>query len=673
MKLIGFRVQNYKKIRDTGWIDVGDLTTFVGKNEAGKTALFRGISKLKPTDGAEYDPIKEFPHSRYTDEFKKQDWPVASAKFSLSEEDQQHLCDICKCVNKAKAVVVTRYYSDDVTVEYEPELKIPTVTTKEWVKFLSTSKKTIEDSVAPDGQGDKWQPQKERLSKNLTGETTKTQQQNFNLSQEVIATLRQQITSGMSEQWTKDILQPILNDLDEINNTISEIAAIDNADEWVLDNIPYFLYFGNYEVLTSAIYFPEFLRRLNQNDKSPKTRVQAALFKHVGADIKELANLGKHTPSQPANEDVNIRRQIDELDIKANAASIAMTKKFSDWWEQRRHKFTYKFHGDYFRIWVSDDLDPSDVELEERSLGLQYFFSFYLLFLVEAEEEHRNCILLLDEPGLHLHGTAQEKLIRFLEKLSQKNQTLYTTHSPFMIDGGHLERARAVYETSEGTLISSDVWPKDRDTLFPLQAALGYSVCQSLFLAKRQIMVEGMTDYMLLSALNQQLMLQGKGIREDIVLIPMGGTTNLGPLASMLIGNDIEIAVLLDSDTAGIGAMKKIRNLLSDVDARCFTVSQFGSGIKEMEDIIPEEYYLDAFSRAYPKVTLKFSADEKKLTHIVDRLEVYFNRQKLGKYEKWRPIQQIVQDINKSDKKVPQELYDISASIFEKFNNVFTA
>ncbi len=76
MKLTKFRVQNYKKIRDTGWITCRELTVFVGKNEAGKSALFRGLSKLNPSDGEKYHGLKEFPRRRYTDEFSKQDWPV---------------------------------------------------------------------------------------------------------------------------------------------------------------------------------------------------------------------------------------------------------------------------------------------------------------------------------------------------------------------------------------------------------------------------------------------------------------------------------------------------------------------------------------------------------------------------------------------------------------------
>ena len=67
MKLKKFRVQNYKKVHDTGWVSCRDVTVLVGKNESGKSAVFRGLSKLNPSDGEKYDPLKEFPRRRYTD------------------------------------------------------------------------------------------------------------------------------------------------------------------------------------------------------------------------------------------------------------------------------------------------------------------------------------------------------------------------------------------------------------------------------------------------------------------------------------------------------------------------------------------------------------------------------------------------------------------------------
>jgi predicted ATPase len=51
VRLEAFRVQNYKRVEDTGWISVRDLTVLVGKNEAGKSAILRGLSKINPSGG----------------------------------------------------------------------------------------------------------------------------------------------------------------------------------------------------------------------------------------------------------------------------------------------------------------------------------------------------------------------------------------------------------------------------------------------------------------------------------------------------------------------------------------------------------------------------------------------------------------------------------------------
>ena len=58
MHLEAFRVENFKKVRDTGWVSCRELLVFVGKNEAGKSAMLRGLSKLNPSDGEKYDGLK---------------------------------------------------------------------------------------------------------------------------------------------------------------------------------------------------------------------------------------------------------------------------------------------------------------------------------------------------------------------------------------------------------------------------------------------------------------------------------------------------------------------------------------------------------------------------------------------------------------------------------------
>ena len=229
-------------------------------------------------------------------------------------------------------------------------------------------------------------------------------------------------------------------------------------------------------------------------------------------------------------------------------------KRFNDWYQQRRHTIDYQADGGYFRIWVADDRRPGvRIELEGRSKGFQWFFSFYLVFLVESDEGHKDAVLLLDEPGLHLHPTAQQGLIDFFDKLAEKNQLIYTTHSPFLIDGEHLHRVRPVTEDKSGhSRINAETWPSDRETIFPLQAAAGYAMVRGLFQHKKNMPVEGMSDYYYLHALGQQSRATKRAaLPGDIYITPCGGTKLVGHIASLFLGQEIRPLVLLDGDEAG--------------------------------------------------------------------------------------------------------------------------
>jgi hypothetical protein len=72
-----------------------------------------------------------------------------------------------------------------------------------------------------------------------------------------------------------------------------------------------------------------------------------------------------------------------------------------------------KADGEDLVLNVPDDKSPWGIDFQERSRGFQWFFSFYLTFLVESSKAHRGAILLLDEPSLRLHITAQKRLLGF--------------------------------------------------------------------------------------------------------------------------------------------------------------------------------------------------------------------------------------------------------------------
>lgn len=130
-------------------------------------------------------------------------------------------------------------------------------------------------------------------------------------------------------------------------------------------------------------------------------------------------------------------------------------------------------------------------------------FSFLVWFSKIQGNKNSKYILLLDEPGLSLHASAQNDLLRFIdEKLAPEYQVIYTTHSPFMIDSLKLNEVRTVYDTQNpkiGSVVSDAVEERDSDTLFPLQAALGYTIAQNLYVSPNNLLVEGISDLVYLN------------------------------------------------------------------------------------------------------------------------------------------------------------------------------
>ena len=191
-------------------------------------------------------------------------------------------------------MTVTRHYSDNVTIEFSPRPKVPEVSAKTWAALLWRIGKAVEESVVPDGKGEEWKPIKERVCSYINGKVEEAKKGSEPPNSGKVEEVRKHLLTQANEQWSKDVLLPVTEKLDPIVKDIATVEGLTEAKKWVLKKIPYFLYFGDYEILDSAIYLPEFLQRVSQSSPTPKTRVQHAMFKHVGVNIAELARLGQH-------------------------------------------------------------------------------------------------------------------------------------------------------------------------------------------------------------------------------------------------------------------------------------------------------------------------------------------------------------------------------------------
>ena len=250
--------------------------------------------------------------------------------------------------------------------------------------------------------------------------------------------------------------------------------------------------------------------------------------------------------------------------------------------------------------------------LSERSAGFVWFFSFLAQFK-QLKKNERNAIILLDEPGLTLHGKAQGDLLRYIiERLLPDHQVIFTTHSPFMVPMDRLDDVRIVEDVIafnqktgrpdiKGTKVRSDVLEVSDDTLFPLQGALGYEVTQSMFIGANTWLVEGPSDILYLQVLSQALRKRGReGMDRRWTLCPSGGIDKIAPFVRLFGGNNINVAVLSDvanSDKKKIDAVKKEQILKA---GHFFTAADFtGQMEADVEDIFTPELFAEILNGAY--------------------------------------------------------------------------
>ena len=242
-----------------------------------------------------------------------------------------------------------------------------------------------------------------------------------------------------------------------------------------------------------------------------------------------------------------------------------------------------------------------------------------------------------------------------------------------MIDGDRLEDVKVVYSDKKtgNTLVSDNVWPKDDESLFPLQAGLGYSIAQTLFYSKYQLIVEGLTDYSILKAINELLSRKKmKTLDDKIIIVPAGGIRNIMPLASMLMGNKVRIAVLLDGDQPGLSKEKQLKE---DLLVNCIVTSTFSKKEKtDIEDFFDESMYLKAVKECYADKELDFNDDERKIPAISKRVDAIFKRKEYDSFEKWKTAHVLVDWIQRDsgENKISDETCRKFESLFVKTNEI---
>jgi hypothetical protein len=277
-------------------------------------------------------------------------------------------------------------------------------------------------------------------------------------------------------------------------------------------------------------------------------------------------------------------------------------------------------------------------------------------------------VLLLDEPGLHLYPPAQKELLGLFDELSQHNQVMYATHSPFMIDGRHLERVCVVEEMEDGLVrLSTDIGRSGHEAVFPVQAHLGYQLAETMFLARRVLIVEGEANYQLLLFLSDTLKAAGRvGLPEGMAISFAGGSSSVKPLVAMMAPQGFEVVVLLDSDSAGRSVGKALKNAgftaFPSVELRYYGELLGAPKPFDLESLLPPDQYLQSVEGSHGVVLPEGVQATKKQT-LSAAVKAYFEGEGL-RLDKTRAMRWLL-DVWADGEPVPGEVLDGAEALFQ--------
>lgn len=639
MRLRKFRVRAFRCIHDSGEIKVGDLASFIGRNESGKTTILEALTLLnKDTKVSDLDLCDEM------SEELKTETVIVEGEFELGDKEIKLIQDRFPNLDDIKKIRLYRtqknpkvqYDFGDVTISEDANKRI-----NSWENFVEK----IQDFVSSI-------PHSLRIKldiKFLEGNAPRTRDVFNNMMAEfnnqiyLLASHEKQVISD----WEK-IHKNLDHTYDSLLIGTSERSALENFVEEKMH--PRFVYFSDYKKILGNIDLDEFLKEskgirpkgLEYIEEFDKAETVKNLFYLAELDTDKLEEV--HTSPS---------RLIKLL----HTASRKLTDRLNPAWKGDPIHVELRYNpSNILSVVISDVHKDGTVTntglLNRRAEGFKWTFSFIVNFAAETQRsELKEAILLLDEPARNLHPTQQRGISDLLKGLAGSNQILYATHSPFMIfdyTPGNL----LVVELDKRKHLSHiyyDYWNADDSTLVPILYGLSRGLVESIpdreigVNSRPVIIVETMVDSLYLNAFDKFLKDPNLSMN-PLNIVPAYNKNSVLPLSIFYKNHGYNTFVLLEN-------MELSRQISMQLQANGFKSVQIiffelgGQPKQAIEDFIVVEDYLYAVNQTYEIKLRKegyhnltpddISAKGKK--SILDNLnEIWKENQHLG-WEKFEP------------------------------------
>ncbi len=628
MQLTHAEISDFQSVRESNPIDIGDITCLVGSNEAGKTALLKALYRLNPIvdSDAQYSVDDDYPRADVDDyehlvaQGSQPPATVVRAMFALQDDDLTDLHrDFGEAALRLRHIVLWKGYDNQRKFRLQTDERAA-------VAHMLT---------APDLDAD--------VRAALAGSET---------------------FADILERAATVSTTPAVERVTALARSACDLG-LDRLlyHSYLLPRLPRLVYFDDLYQLQGRENLDALKRRRDAQQLLPSDHAMLGLIEQARLDIDQLLHPGR----------------TQALVSKLENAGMRLSDAVSRYWSQSR-SLRVRFdvrpahpddpeglrEGTNIWAWVYDTRHKVTTGLHERSRGFLWFFSF-MAWYWQLRQSEQPLVLLLDEPGLSLHAQAQRDLVRYFEdELRPNHQLVYTTHSPFMVNPLHLERVRIVEDLhdprnddvdggSSGTRVLSEFMDARRESLVPLQAALGHRIVDSLLPRSDILVVDDVSDLIYLKVMSELIQQERRiGLSLRWCLLPVGGARRLLEFAALTGTRENGVLAAL------LGIHADERQLVDAVYARkllqknhIVTFGDFlGRAEADIEDMFEPSFYVQLVNLAY-RQSLSESVTETALdpreSCMRARVRRFFEQYPLRDgepFDHYRPARTLLENIN---------------------------
>ena len=690
MRLETVRVKNFRSILDSNNIHLEDITALIGPNQAGKSSILQGLASLSMDESyGDFDLTQlDGVAKKVTDhELLPENIEIVWGNFLLTSDDLNALDSIFvnPKIDSPKPTNAEGSQERSLpteTVHETEENRVNITLTKSYDEFyrlnfkdhevrfpsrakLQSGQEEIEsliDSLSSKAEQDDLRRNPNTQFKTNFDEAIKSASKVSGYviadqkSEAAIQKLEEVISLGFDENFKKDIRSTV----NQVRKKIDAIYPKDPIElaayNFVIERMPRLVFFKTYERMEDDVLLSE----LKKKPREHKVFLNFLKLAEIKLDILE--------------EIVETQNPI-QIHVYLETGCGKATRLIRKAWPQEVLDVELRYLDGRLSVFTKNSkLIESLLPPSSGSEGFQWYFGFYTNFGAATKAEYKNAILLLDDPGVYLHPSGQKSLVELFEKYLEDNvTTIYSTHLPFLVPRQRLHRMRLIEKSEEGrSQVSEKFWHiSDKDVLYPLRAALGVDLADSLYAGARTLIAEGPSDRILLHGMLREF--SKRGLRpiqdlDNIEVLSGKGATRAKDHAILLQIERLSYVVVLDNDDEG---RKAKEDAVNDglPDDRIVLLGHYHSQKKDydIEDMFPLEIYAKAFCAVHGQA-IKLAEDEI-LKRLNDEEEKASNRAKKilrgSAYELDKP------GVAREIMRILSVQKDIDKTLIERFEELF--